>query len=858
MSVAALAAAVALALGNHPGVADSAASGGPWGIAGVEYRFEPANRRVTATVRGRTFSALEGFAVWPAGAPPESAPLPMRLLEVRRTGAAVTARYVVLLATGQTTISVTCAPGRDGLTLRFRAGRGAFGRLSAGRSDGLGEWRRITYLRNGEAYGQAFWPRAAWSPVHRIWLAAVWDMARSQGSGWDSRDQRFRGEGPFDAAVHVVYAARTDRSLLPLDETLTLRAGATLWQVAPPPAQPASPHRTELARLVFFDVWGGSAAETDALLRHLRVVTGGRARLLTIVQDWQAGGFDSLLPDSIRMPDFPPNPAFGSIEQIRSLSATARSMGRFGLRTNYVFWRSTSPSARAGLARRALEPDGAPRWHTRPGDWRALAARQEAEIQRLFRTNASFTDQITSGAGPWAYLDHDAARPRDATMAGVLAAQRAFAALIRRTHAGPLGSETLMDEQLFGAWFDFGDFGIYDGHHRAFTPEFKLRRIHRLTTYHGMGLMYRFFEMPPFPAFHSGRARYMSDPDQRDDYRASTVLFGNGGYLFHYPDTPWDHILTEVLVVGTLQRYMALQPVRHVLYWHGGRWVSLERLLGEGVNPSPSPWEPQPDALKRIRVEYENGLTVLVNRLAEETTVKAAGVSVRLPRFGWCAWTPDGRVLAYSGIPRGAAARVDYVHDRAAGLRFVNPRGGRALGATQPTLWLNGRMVSRVDPATGNAWVGGRWVPYRPPRPRPHTRLDFRFDRSTLGWHGRSGLGPIAIREGRLRAEIVGEDPILEAPPVDLPPGSVREIVVRMRASHGTMGQLYFRAEGVDASAEEMCVRFAVEPGNTLRDVRIPVGEHPLWRGRRILWLRLDPVHGAYPGVLEIESIRGL
>jgi len=857
MSPSAWAAMAYLCLAAAASAPPCAASVASWRVAGVTYRFDAVARRVTASAGERSLTAMEGFAVWSPGAEPQNPPLPLRLVVTERRGSTLTARYAVALSPGEAPLSVTVSPAPDGLTLRFRAQAGVFARLRAGRSQGAGEWRRITYLRNGEAYGQAFWPRAAWWPAHRLWLAAQWDMARSAGSGWDARDQRFRGEGPFDAAVDVVYAPRTDGARSALDETLTLRVGTSLWQVAPPPSQAPSPYRSELARCVLLDVWGGSAAEAAALLEHLRAVTCGRVRLLTIVEDWQAGGFDSLLPDSIRMPDYPPNPAFGAVEQVRRLSRIARSMGRFGLRTNYVFLRPASPSARAGMARPALDPDGKPRWHTRPADWLRLAARQEAEIQRLFRTNASFTDQITSGAAPWSYMDHDARQPRYSTMAGVLAAQRALASLIRRTHGGPVGSETLMDEQLLGAWFDTGDFGIFDGHHRAFTPEFKLRRIHGLTCFHGMGLMYRYFEMPPFPAFSSGKTTYLTDPDQRDDYRAATVLYGNGGYLFHYPGTPWDHLLTECLVVGTLQRHMALQPVRRVLYDHDGRWVDLERLLADGVNPRPAPWEPQPDALKRIRVEYASGLTVVVNRRADATTVRAAGATVRLPRAGWCAWTPDGRVLAYSGLPAGSSSRVDYAHDRAAGLRFVNPRGGRAFGVTRPTLWLNGRLASQVDPATGDAWVRGRRVLYRPPRPKPLTRLDFRFDRSTLGWHAQGGLGPLAIRDGRLRAEIVGEDPILSAPPVDLAPDTVREIVVRMRASCGTMGQLYFRAEGVDASAEEMCVRFVVEPGEALMDVRIPVGEHPLWRGRRIVWLRLDPVHGAYPGVLEIESLRG-
>jgi len=41
------------------------------------------------------------------------------------------------------------------------------------------------------------------------------------------------------------------------------------------------------------------------------------------------------------------------------------------------------------------------------------------------------------------------------------------------------------------------------------------------------------------------------------------------------------------------------------------------------------------------------------------------------------------------------------------------------------------------------------------------------------------------------------------------------------------------------------------------QEIRIPVADHPLWRSHRITALRLDPEHGASPGTVELESIRG-
>ncbi|MBR4105280.1 MAG: hypothetical protein IKK39_14625, partial [Thermoguttaceae bacterium] len=272
--------------------------------------------------------------------------------------------------------------------------------------------------------------------------------------------------------------------------------------------------------------------------------------------------------------------------------------------------------------------------------------------------------------------------------------------------AGPLGSESLMDEHLLGEFVDFGDYGIYDGFRRALTPEFKLRRLNKLTIFYGVGLMYRFFELPPFPDFCALKRDYATEEALRDDYRAVEILFGNGGYVFYEPTglkrTPWNYFATEIALVGTLQRRYVGEEIAAVEYWDAGTWRTLAELLERGVEPTVASWNPQPTALRCVKVVYKNGLRVLVNRLDEafdattlapeladvdfggrspidfsteiaETvqtarTAKEAQVGevekvekdaafeknaqkrLILPKSGWVAWTADGAALAFSGV----------------------------------------------------------------------------------------------------------------------------------------------------------------------------------------------------------------
>ncbi len=830
---------------------------GEWSTGEVAYRFEAGARTLSATCAGRTWQALSGLGprfLWGGQERPD-AEVRVTLLAADERDGRLVCTYRATCGSEAETFTLSLGVTAGALTVIVQSPSRRCARVSAGRCVGWPRWHRFGYTRHAEPYGQQFWPMvAALAAEPPLYAAATWDMAASNGTTWSAPDQRTRGEGDFAAALDVTYSPNAAGVRDPVDETLTLRVSRDLWPTIPPPTQRPSEYAAELAQSVFVDVWGGSAVDTEYFLAHLAALTGGRQRFYTILQNWQAGGFDALLPDSIVMPDYPPNPGIGSVDELRRLSAAGRRLGRFGLRTNYLLLRNAAPSVKAGRARPATGADGKPAWFTRPADWLPLGRRQETEIARLFDTNANFSDQYGSGGAPWAYTD----AAGSVAMRHSQQQQREFLRYLKDAHRGPLGTETLIDETQLGEFMDTGDFGIFDGYHRAFTPEFKLRRIHHLTCVHGLGLMYRYFEMPPFKLFSSGQSPCLSAPEFWDDYRAAEVLYGNGGYLFYYPGMRWDYVATECVLIGTLQRWWALQPVRAVRYWHEGGWRSLPEIVAAGVNPLPDPWAPgaNPPCLRRIRVEYANGLQVVVNRLPEEFTVAAGSQNVVLPKSGWVAWTADGRVLAWSAYQPGTRHRVDYLLDRDAGLTYLDPRGAEVNGETRPTI-RRGQSVTRLDPATGELTIDGVARRHEPPGARPVTRLDFRFATSLHGWSPQSCFGRIALRNGALEAEITGEDPYLCGPVLDLAPDTVKEVVVRMSLTCGTFGQLYFITERAKTWSEERCLHFKVQPDGQLHDVRIKVADHPQWRGQRITGLRLDPEHGAAPGVVRVERVWG-
>lgn len=493
----------------------------------------------------------------------------------------------------------------------------------------------------------------------------------------------------------LVYVPRRDGTRWPLRERFRLDFAERLWDAVAPVEQRPSPYRDEMRRLLYLDLWGGDYEDRAAFTRWLQAVAGKWVGGLTILQDWQGGGFDSHLPLAIS-DALPPNPKkAGTPEQLKAWMDELKGWGRAGLRTNYQWWRDTGNQP----VGRALKVDGTPKWHTQPQEVLAVIGRQEYYIQAMLGTTATFSDQITSGGTGWPYVEFSPANPAAGTIRGARQALRDQARAIKAVVPGPLLSETLNSQFLIGEDVDSGDYGMFEGFRRMITPEFKLRRLHHLTTFYGMGLGYRYFFVPPYAQENRqnrGNALYASPwGPGSDDYRAMTIAYGNAAYL-DYLSTEGMHpdkALTEAMTVGLLQIHYVGEPVREIDYQTPEGWRTLEALLLEGRDPRP--------CFARIRVRYENGFTVIVNRADEPLAWSLPRFGpVRLPKHAYAAYSADGSVEGFSGLPgaAGEAGRIDYTRDDARRVRFVNPRATGYEGLVAPTIFEDGAKVYELPP----------------------------------------------------------------------------------------------------------------------------------------------------------------
>ncbi len=730
--------------------------------------------------------------------------------------------------------------------------------IDPGLMQGLGEWRRLDLSRYSEPHGQTWWPKTTYSVQGDFWFTAHWLMAESNGTRWRATNELNRGTEPFPAALHVVYEPDTEGNYLPIREVLELRFSKNLWDVVPQLHQKPSDYREFLTGSVFVDLWGGTSADRlQHLLKVLKAIGRDDLTYYTILQNWESAGWDALLPDSMWLPDYPPNPGIGTVDELRDLCDLGKSMGRFGFRTNYRIVRESSPSYQRGLAHFALKSDGTRLDYLRCADWLPIASRGDQEIRDQFAPNACFTDQMTSGAAPWSWHDF-AADGGSRSYRQTLAHQQALARQMKETFDGPLGSETLIDQHLLGEFVDAGDYGIMHGHARLFSPEFKLRRLQHLSGFHGMGLMYRFYEASPFDRFHSGTTTFGNDPAQLDDYRACEILCGNGAYLCH-DFANWQYYLTECLLVGQLQQHYSGQPVQTVRYQHRDRWLTLDQFVRQGNIPNIVRWNPQTKAYGRVWIEYENGLNVVVNRLDSPYTVNdtPAG-SITLPKSGWIAWKNDGSLCAYSAYWANTEHRVDYLHDTEADLVYIDPRGQTTMGADTITLIEAGNVVLTADPARNYVEVDGHRLPLELPTPSSRTSLDFQFDNDLEGWRPTRGILKAEASNGLLQLDVAGGSVSMRSPSLNLPADEIHSIQIRMKIQTEKLqpGGLYFTTTKYPNVWTDRLIRLKPIADDRFHTYKLDVSAHPKWKGQTITGLRLDPMRGTPRAKVEIDFIR--
>ncbi|MFK7694451.1 hypothetical protein [Paenibacillus sp. HJGM_3] len=135
--------------------------------------------------------------------------------------------------------------------------------------------------------------------------------------------------------------------------------------------------------------------------------------------------------------------------------------------------------------------------------------------------------------------------------------------------------------------------------------------------------------------------------------------------------------------------------------------------------------------------------------------------------------------------------------------------------------------------------------------------FDWNKDGDSQQWTPINHLTPFTIADGMLRTTVTGTDPHLG---IDNLKGVVGErdktLKIRMAATAGNFISVFFATDTAPAYAETRRFDFTITADGTMREYVIPVGDHPMWKGK-ITKLRLDLEGGErMNAVLTLDEVR--
>jgi hypothetical protein len=426
------------------------------------------------------------------------------------------------------------------------------------------------------------------------------------------------------------YLARTDGTLSPFHERLSLMLSRDVDAVLPSPGNPASPYIAELAGRLVLDIWTPDFKKLEQGLIELGDY--GITDCVGIIHVWQHAGYDNALPQH-----YPANDAMGGDSGlIAAVKAGEANRCLMALHENYVDYYPDYPEFDPSSI--ALNTDGTrmlawlnhstgvQSYSTKPAWMVKNASTQSPAIHQRYGTTASYLD-VNSGISPSSHGDMDARAPGGGTLAAWLTGDIGLWSYERKTHEGPVFGEG-RDHWYYSGLLDgveaqFGAGSVQEnmGAQAPLFVDFDLKRIHPLEVNHGMGYYERWL----------APGEFLSNTLAMDGYRMQEIAFGHAPFLGR---PYWDdvaHAFVESNLVTPVAKSYGPAPVSSIEYQIKGAWEAPSIAARSA-------------AFSRVRVTYNNGLVVVANAAGEPLRWQ----QLNLPRYGWAA---KGRgLLAYTAM----------------------------------------------------------------------------------------------------------------------------------------------------------------------------------------------------------------
>jgi hypothetical protein len=515
-----------------------------------------------------------------------------------------------------------------------------------------------------------------------VFTSLYFDWESTQASSISPYPQEEYKENSVNYSQYAEYLPRTDGKRNILRETIFLTVSPDLDDVLPPLTGPVSPEKRKAADRIVLSYFSpfpwllrGVPHDIDPRrtqyldsLRHL-----GIGNLAVIVKNWNNGQFDNRYPVYFPVTSWtewedrprgwrPPGGGGGQNNLLRLRNKIVHDPSDpydFALHENYVdFYQNTKHKWGWNQQRASLNCDGSllrgfhhPRLGAIPvmkPSWVNDFARYwSGRIASTFHPTWGYLD-VQSALPPSERVDFDASsankRTRDAgKMLATLQAYRTTPAVLRSLYHGPVTGEG-MYACLYAGYFDDFDGTILtadprvNGIRAPLLVDFDLKEIHPRSTEHGVGHYDVFFSPIPESARQRDTSRLMLQ-----QYLATELAFGHGGLISKgnlFDQTIRQAVIEYRLLFPVERAYMNAVPVS-IEYSDGKRFFSASEYIRS--YPGYADAANNKEFMSRVRVVYDNGVEVLVNRSSQPWRVTAGQTG------GWFTWNIQGMLEPDAG-----------------------------------------------------------------------------------------------------------------------------------------------------------------------------------------------------------------
>lgn len=429
-------------------------------------------------------------------------------------------------------------------------------------------------------------------------------------------------------------------------------------------------YRATLATRFVVDLFSRARYADDE--RAVRMLARyGLEDVVLIYRNWQ------LHPYREREPHFyPANPERGTAEEFRSLLRAADQAGWIvALREEFASLAHGSPYWNDAAAAHwwdgtlRLNNSGTPALGSEHME--AVARLEATQIVRNYAPTAVFVGVHTAWNPEGALRQVDDSEGTTGE-ADAIVRTAELLEYLRETHAGPVlgaaGEGVHRFDTLCAGAADGVVRGVEGGLRGPLVVDYDLEEVHPLMVGIGAG---------SYRQFAGQRGREAVDPERLnlEAYRATTLALGHAGYIGTYevrqphgeegvPPGFGGAAAREYYLTRAVQELYLESRVQEVHYAEGEAWYRLAEALRQGLDL----------ANARVRVRYERGLEVWVNRAREgDWEVDSAEGRFVLPPNGFLVLSAVPRLLAYSALLEGE--RTAFC--RCARYTFLEARGGQ-------------------------------------------------------------------------------------------------------------------------------------------------------------------------------------